>query len=155
VSSTMNQSAVLLVAETSAASSALASVVRESGEGQRFTLLVPAVAHGLHRVVNPEDECCDEAERTVRSLRPSIEAAAAQRISVMIGSHEPLAAIEDALNSQHFDEVVLATRSGRLARALRFDLASKVKALGLPVTVAGSPAPAPKRAFCSSGSRRA
>jgi hypothetical protein len=128
---------VLLVAETSAASSTLRSVVRERREAQRsrFTLLVPAVAHGLHRVVDPEDACCDEAERTVRSLRPSIEAAAGQRISAMIGSHEPLAAIEDALNSRDFDEVVLATRSSWLARALRLDLASKVKALGPRVTV--------------------
>jgi hypothetical protein len=135
----MNQSAVLLVAETPAASSTLAPVVRERGQGRRsrFTLLVPAVAHGLRRVVNPEDECCDEAERTVRRLRPSIEAAAGQPISAMIGSHEPLAAIEDALNAQEFDEIVLATRSSRLARILRFDLASKVKALGLPVTVVG------------------
>jgi hypothetical protein len=53
----------------------------------------------------------------------------------MIGSHERLAAIEDALNLRDFDEVILATRSNRLARGLHLDLASKVKGLGLPVTV--------------------
>jgi hypothetical protein len=55
----------------------------------------------------------------------------------MIGSHETLAAIEDALNLQHFDEVVLATRASRLARWLRLDLASKVKAMGFQLTVVG------------------
>jgi hypothetical protein len=139
VNPSAEESAVLLVAETPGADSTLDAAVRERGKGRRarFTLLVPAVAHGLHRVMNPEDECCDEAERTVRSLRPSIEAAAGQRISAMIGSHEPLAAIEDALNAQNFDEIILAIRSSRLARALRFDLASKVRALGVPVTVVG------------------
>jgi hypothetical protein len=52
----------------------------------------------------------------------------------MIGSHEPLAAIEDALNSEHFDEVVLAGRSSRLARRVGLDLASKVRALGVRVS---------------------
>jgi hypothetical protein len=55
----------------------------------------------------------------------------------MIGSYEPLAAIEDAVNREDFDEIVLATRPGRLARRLHLDLASKVKGLGLPVTVVG------------------
>ena len=133
----VSESAVLLVAETPDAGSVLATVVHERGQAHRsnFTLLVPAVAHGLHRVVDPEDECCDEAERTIGSLRPAIEAAAGGPISAMIGSHEPLAAIEDALNREDYDEVVLATRAGRLARLLRLDLASKVKALGYPVTV--------------------
>jgi hypothetical protein len=85
--------------------------------------------------VDPEDECCDEAERTISSLRPAIEAAAGEPISAMIGSHEPLAAIEDALNLRDFDEIVLATRSNRLARGLHLDLGSKVRGLGLPVTV--------------------
>jgi hypothetical protein len=135
----VKDSAVLLVAEKTDASSTLAAAVRERDQGRRssFTLLVPAVARGFHRIVDPEDECCDEAERTISSLRSSIEAAANAPISTMIGSHEPLAAIEDALNLQDFDEIILATRSSRLARWVRLDLASKVKALGLPVTVVG------------------
>jgi hypothetical protein len=139
VSLSVNESAVLLVAETPDACSALAAVVRERGQTRRarFTLLVPAVAHRLHRVVDPEDKCCIEAERTINTLRPAIEAAAGEPISTVIGPHEPLAAIEDAVNLQDFDEIVLATRSNRLARGLHLDLASKVKGLGLPVTVVG------------------
>jgi hypothetical protein len=139
VNISVNESAVLLVTETPDASSTLAALVYERRQVRRsrFTLLVPAVAHGLHRVVDPEEGCCDEAERTISILRPAIEAAAGGPISAMIGSHEPLAAIEDALNLQHFDEVVLATRASRLARWLRLDLASKVEARGFQLTVVG------------------
>jgi hypothetical protein len=128
---------VLLVAESPDASQALAGFVRTRGldRGSRFTLLVPAVAHGLHRIVDPEDACCDEAERTIELLRPAIETAAGRPISTMIGSHEPLAAVEDAVSGQDFDEIILAVRPGRLARGAHLDLASKVRALGPPVTV--------------------
>lgn len=132
----VSESSVLLVAEGPSASTSLAPAVRARRGGARFTLLVPAVAHGLHRVVDPEDQCCEGAERTIGILRPSIEAAAGQVVPAIIGSHEPLAAIEDALNSEHFDEVILARRSGRLARRVHLDLASKVGALGVLVTVA-------------------
>jgi hypothetical protein len=100
----------------------------------RFKLLVPAVAHGLHRVVDPEDQCCAEAQHTIDIVRPKLEAAARQPVPAMIGSHEPLAAIQDALNSEHFDEVILTSRSSRLARRVGLDLASKVRALGVRVT---------------------
>jgi hypothetical protein len=109
----VGESSVLLVAEPPDASAPLASAVRERGEGRRvarFTLLVPAVAPGLHRVVDPGDQCCAEAEQTICILRQEIEAAAGATIAAMIGSHEPLAAIEDALNLGDFDEIVLAMR---------------------------------------------
>lgn len=133
------ESSVLLVAESPRASASLALAVRDRRDlgRARFTLLVPAVAHGLHRVVDPEDQCCAEAERTISILRQSIESAARGPISTMIGSHEPLAAIEDALNLGAFDEIVLATHSSRLAEGVHLDLASKVRALGVPVTVVG------------------
>ncbi len=136
LSPSLRKSSVLLVVEAPNAAASLASAVRERRHA-RFTLVVPAVAHGLHRVVDPEDHCCAEAERTIGILRPSIEAAAHGPIAAMTGSHEPLAAIEDALNLGDFDEIVLAIPSGRLARRVHLDLARKVEALGLPVTVVG------------------
>jgi hypothetical protein len=139
VDQSVKESAVLLVAETPDASSALSAAVRERVQARRswFILLVPAVAHGLERLVDSEDDCCDEAERTISRLRPAIEAAAGEPVSAMIGSHDPLTSIEDALSLQEFDEVVLATRSSRLARVLHRDLTSKLKRLGLPVTEVG------------------
>jgi hypothetical protein len=125
---------VLLVAEAAGAAASLAAAVAERPHA-RFTLLVPAIAHGLHRVVDPEDQCCAEAERTIDALRPTLEAAAHGQIAALTGSHEPLAAIEDALNFGEFHEVVLALRSSRLARGVHLDLPRKVEALGIPVSV--------------------
>ena len=130
------QTEVLIVTDASAAAAALASVVHErSNAGScHFTLLVPAVAHGLHRVVDPEDQCCAEAEQTIRALQPTLEAAAGHAIRIVIGSHDPMAAIQDALNAQEFTEIILATTSSRPARWTRLDLSSKVRALGVPMT---------------------
>jgi hypothetical protein len=116
--SSVGESSVLLVAESPDASAPLAAAVRERDKGRRaqFTLLVPAVAHGLHRVVDLEDQCCAEAERIIAILRQSIEAAVGGPIAALIGSHEPLAAIEDALNLGDFHEIVLATRTSHLGR---------------------------------------
>jgi hypothetical protein len=55
----------------------------------------------------------------------------------MIGSHEPLAAIEDTLNLGDFDEIVFATSLQSPGAGVHLDLASKFKGLGVPVTVVG------------------
>jgi hypothetical protein len=99
-----------------------------------FTLLVPAVARGLHRVVDPEDQCCGEAEATIAQLLPALEPAAGQHVSTRIGAHEVLAAIEDAMNDARFDEVIIGTGTGRVARLLHVDLPRKIAALGAAVT---------------------
>jgi hypothetical protein len=127
---------ILIVADTDMAAGPLAAVVRERANAGRchLTLLIPAVAHGLHRVVDPEDQCCAEAEQTIHRLRPRLEAAVGGPLRILIGSHDPMAAIQDALNAQEFEQVILATRSSRPARWARLDLTSKAKALGVPVT---------------------
>ena len=99
-----------------------------------FTLLVPAVAHGLHRVVDPEDQCCGEAEATLDAAIPVISEAAGGPISGMIGGHDPFAAAWDALNAGAYDEVIVSGRSSRLSRWLRVDLPRRIAGLGIPVT---------------------
>jgi hypothetical protein len=78
MSSPSPESDVLIVTDTVIAASSLARVGRDRAKVGRhhFTLLIPAVAHGPHRVVDPEDQCCAKAERTMRALRPSLDAAA-------------------------------------------------------------------------------
>ena len=44
----------------------------------------------------------------------------------MIGSHDPVAAVEDALNMHGFDEVIVSTLP-RASRWLHLDLPSKVE----------------------------
>jgi hypothetical protein len=127
---------VLVVADRTQSSAALVHAVRRRAAAGTcdFTLLVPAVAHGLHRVVDPEDACCEEAEDTIARLLPRLEAAAGVPVTARVGSHEVLAAVEDALNDASFAEVIVSTRPGRVARLLRVDLPRKIAALGAAVT---------------------
>lgn len=132
----MEPTSILVVANRTAATPALLDAVRErAARGPtRFTLLVPASAHGLHRAIDPEDQGHDEADTVIELATPLLEDAAGGPIESMVGSHEPLAAIEDAVNRGHFDEIVLSTLPTRVSRWLHLDLPSKIAGLGLPVT---------------------
>jgi hypothetical protein len=130
---------VLLVAEPHHANDALVHAVRRRAAAGacEFTLLVPAAARGLHRVVDPEDACCEEAEQTIARLLPAIEAAAGEPVAARIGAHEVLAAVEDAINDSGFGEVLVGTRLSLLPRLLHVDLPRKIAALGTAVTAVG------------------
>ena len=138
---------VLVVSGEPATNHALVHAVRRraAADDAAFTLLVPAVARGLHRVVDPEDACCEEAERTIAQLRPALEAAAGAPVAARVGAHEVLAAVEDALNAVGFDEVIVATQRARLTRVLHLDLPRKIAALGVRVTAVGRRAHTPTR----------
>ena len=127
---------VLVVANRTAATPALLDAVRErAGRGPcTFTLLVPNAAHGLHRVVDPEDQGRSEAEETLELALPLLEKAAGAPVEGMIGDPEPLAAIQDAVNTRGFDELIISTLPKRFSRWLRLDLPHKAAGLGLPVT---------------------
>ena len=139
---------VLVVANKTAATPALLEAVCErAGRGPcTFTLLVPNTAHGLHRVVDPEDQDRSEAETTLELALPLLSEAAGRRVEGLIGDPEPLSAIQDAVNIHGFDEIILSTLPTRVSRWLRLDLPHKVAGLGLPVTTvtaAGIEAEAP------------
>jgi hypothetical protein len=127
---------VLIVAARTAATPALIEAVRErAARGPAaFTLLVPNPTHGLHTVVDPEDQGTGEAEAIVALAQPLLEEAAGSSIEHLIGCERPLDAIQDAVNIQGFDEIILSTLPARVSRWLRLDLPSKVGGLGLPVT---------------------
>jgi hypothetical protein len=128
---------VLIVANRTAATPALMKAVSErAAQGPcEFTLLVPALVHGLHRYVDPEDQGTDESEAVLELSIPMLEEAAGAPVKGMIGVAEPLAAVEDAVNLYGFDEAIISTLPTRVSRWLRLDLPSKVRGLGLPVTV--------------------
>jgi hypothetical protein len=128
---------VLVVADRRHATAALVHAVRRRAAvgACEFTLMVPAVARGLHRVVDPEDACCEEAEETIARLLPDLEAAAGTPVAARIGSHEVLAAVEDAINDSGFAEVIVSSGSTRVARLLHVDLPRKIAALGTAVSV--------------------
>jgi hypothetical protein len=131
-----SEARVLVVANRTAATPSLIAAVRaRSARGPaRFTLLVPNAAHGLHRVVDPEDQESDEAEQTLELAIPLLEAAVGSPVEGMVGDAEPLAAIQDAINVHGFDEIIISTLPTRVSRWLRLDLPSKAAGLGLPVT---------------------
>jgi hypothetical protein len=127
---------ILVVAHKTAATQPLLDAVRDraSRGPSRFTLLVPNTAHGLHKVVDPEDQDSSEAEAVLAEALPKLSAAAGGEVEGITGSTNPHMAIEDAVNANGYDEIIISTLSPRLSRWLKLDLPSKISGLGLPVT---------------------
>jgi cell pole-organizing protein PopZ len=127
---------VLVVAHKTAATPPLLEAVRaRAAKGLcTFTLLVPNPAHGLHRVVDPEDQGAREAQAVLDRALPVLSEAAGVQVQGILGDADPMAAVQDAINLRGFDEVIVSTLSPRLSRWLKLDLPSKVAGMGLPVT---------------------
>jgi hypothetical protein len=127
---------VLVVANKTAATPALLDAVRaRAARGPcEFTLLVPNATHGLHALVDPEDQSQNEAETVIELAIPLLEQAVGAPVDAMVGVPEPLAAIQDAINVHGFDELIISTLPTRVSKWLKLDLPSKAAGLGLPVT---------------------
>jgi hypothetical protein len=127
---------VLIVGHRTAATPTLIGAVRRRAEQGpcSFTLLVPASAHGLHRAADPEGRGSEEAEAVLEIALPLLEEAVGQPVAGRVGDHEPLAAVEDAVNRERFDEIIVSTLPTRVSRWLHLDLPRKVAGLGIPVT---------------------
>lgn len=126
---------VLIVAHKTAATQPLLDAVRERAAAgpATFTLLVPNPAHGLHKVVDAEDQDAGEAQGVLDAALPKLAEAAGGEVDGMVGDPDPSAAIQDAINLRGFDEVIVSTLSPKLSRWLHLDLSSKISGLGLPV----------------------
>jgi hypothetical protein len=120
---------VLVVANRTAATPALIAAVRErAARGPcDFTLLVP-------QLVAEEAFGDEEARKTIELAIPLLEEAAGKPVEPMIGVHEPLAAIQDALNLHGFDELIISTLPTKVSKWLKLDLPHKAAGLGVPVT---------------------
>jgi hypothetical protein len=132
----ISPSRVLIVAHQTADSPELGeAVARRADSGPcSFTLLVPARGQGLHRVMGPDDHGIREAEGRLEVAIPLLSEAAGEAILGVVGTHEPLAAVQDALNLLGFDEVIISMLPVRESRWFRVDLPRKVRALGVAVT---------------------
>lgn len=127
---------VLVVAHQTAATPALLEAVRErtrSGPAS-FHLVVPRQAHGMHKVVDPQDAGDDEANAVLAQALPKLSEAAGAPVTGSLGDAEPLSAIQDAINLGDYDEIIISTLPPRVSRWLKLDLVSKTRGLGLPVT---------------------
>jgi hypothetical protein len=127
---------VLVVAHKTAATQPLLDTVRERAQAGpvHFTLLVPNAAHGLHKVVDPEDQGAGEARHVLDDALPKLSESAGSEVDGLVGDPDPVAAVHDAVNLHGFDEIIISTLPTRVSRWLKLDLPSKVSGLGLPVT---------------------
>ena len=127
---------VLVVAHQTAATPGLLDAVRSrAARGPAtFHLVVPQQAHGMHKVVDPQDAGADEAHQVLDAALPKLSDAAGQEVTGSVGDAEPLMAIQDAVNLGHYDEIIISTLPLGISRWVKLDLISKARGLGLPVT---------------------
>ena len=127
---------VLVIAHQTAATEGLLDAVRRrAGQGPAtFHLVVPRQAHGMHKVVDPQDAGEDEARGVLDQALPKLSEVAGHKVTGSLGDPEPLCAIQDAVNLGNYDEIIISTLPRRVSRWLKLDLVSKARALGLPVT---------------------
>jgi hypothetical protein len=136
---------VLVVAHQTAATSGLLDTVRARAQRSpaTFHLVVPRQAHGMHKVVDPQDTGEGEAQQVLAAALPKLTDAAGSEVTGSLGDSEPLMAIHDAVNLGDYDEIIISTLPLGISRWLKLDLISKARALGLPVTHVQAPTRAP------------
>src|SRR5205085_9136962 len=133
------------VAHQTAATPGLLDAVRErAARGPAsFHLVVPQQAHGMHKVVDPQDAGVDEAQRVLEVALPKLSEAAGHEVTGSVGDAEPLMAIQDAVNLGDYDEIIISTLPLGISRWIKLDLVSKARGLGLPVTHVEAPSKVP------------
>src|SRR5438552_17084188 len=102
---------VLVVAHKTAATQPLLDAVRQRAQRgpSKFTLLVPNTAHGLHKVVDPEDQGAGEAQTVIDHAVPLLSEAAGTPVEAIVGDPDPVAAAQDAVNLHGFDAAIVST----------------------------------------------
>ncbi len=149
---TSSTQSILVVANRTADSPELIAALRERSarSSASFTLLVPAVPHGLAWAADMKagwSEAAGRAERAAVRIRQ----AGLQLDEVIVGDPDPYAAVGDVLHLREFDAVVVSVLPRAISRWLAMGLPARLRrTIDLPVTqVTGSaqqaPAPSPAR----------
>ncbi len=128
------QTRVLVVANRTAESSELLHVMRErAAEGPAaFTLVVPSSAHGLTWATDMHAGG-PEAERHLAAALAGMRRAGLT-VEGRLGDPDPVAAVQDAVNFENFDEAIVSTLPHGVSRWLGLDLPRRVeRTTGLPV----------------------
>ena len=124
---------ILVVANKTAESPDLLEAMRAKGTEHEYVLVVPASGGVLEKAADPDAA----REHTEPHLTAALERWRAEGFNVegSIGDSDPIAAVQDANNFSHFDEVIISTLPQRASKWLKLDLPSKAeRATGLPVT---------------------
>jgi hypothetical protein len=130
------KASVLVVANQTAESEELLTALKERAAQSpvEFTLLVPATPHGVAWAADMHAGG-EEADEHLHALVERLRATAGLDIKrARVGDPDALAAVEDTVNAEKFDEIIVSTLPLHLSKWLKLDLPRKVEhASGLPV----------------------
>ncbi len=127
---------ILVVANRTADSPDLIAALRQRADRSAagFTLLVPAVPHGLAWAADMKagwSEAAGRAERAAARIREE----GLELDEVIVGDPDPFAAVGDVLHAREFDEVVVSVLPMRASRWLAIGLPARLRrTIDLPVT---------------------
>jgi hypothetical protein len=124
---------ILVVANKTAESPDLLEALKAKGTEHEYVLVVPASGGVLEKAADPDAA----REHTQPHLDAALEKWRAEGLNVegSVGDSDPVAAVQDANNFGHFDEVVISTLPLHASKWVKLDLPSKAgRATGLPVT---------------------
>src|SRR5262245_5798216 len=128
---------VLVVAHKTAATPALLEAIRRRATlgPARFHLLVPNPAGHAELTEAERRDKHTEGEHVLALALPLIDQAAGGEADGSVSiRHDPMDAIEEALDGTDFHEIILSTLPPSISRWLHADLPHRVSHLGLPLT---------------------
>jgi hypothetical protein len=128
---------VLVVAHKTATTPALLQEVRDrvARGPARFHLLVPNPAEHAELTEADRQRAHDAGEHVLLLALPLIEEATGREADGSVSiRHDPMDAVEDALASRSFAEIIVSTLPHGVSRWLHADLPHRLSRLGLPVT---------------------
>jgi hypothetical protein len=126
---------ILVVADKTADSPDLIAALRRHAAQSPvgFTLLVPAVPHGLAWAADMKagwSEAVARAERAASRIRE----AGLELEETIVGDPDPFAAVGDVVHSRSFDEVIVSVLPRGISRWLALGLPARLRrALDMPV----------------------
>lgn len=145
---TSSKKKILVVANKTADSPDLIAALRHHALDvpADFTLLVPAVPHGLAWATDMKAGWSDAVARADRAAG-RIREAGLELEETIVGDPDPFAAVGDVLHTRQFDAVVVSVLPRSISRWLALGLPARLRrAVDLPVIqVTAQPVPASSR----------
>jgi hypothetical protein len=142
---TENPRRTLIVANLTASTPILLQEVERRADERptTFALLIPNVQNRK------------AADWTLESAVKLLGKAANGPVEGLVGGADPFESVRDAVAGGDYDDVIISTLPKQRSEWLRKDLPSRVRALGIPVTVITPPEePGPLKAFTDSFSAK-